>query len=179
MQCWCYDRQGPAENRNATLLHETLHPCGETGAPTCPVVTKCPDACDASVRKPVVTVEGYTQLPGGQENTTLLEAVARGPVTALVDCEATLFKNYKSGIINGPCEGLHNHVVLIVGYGEEGGVPYWKVKNSFGQAWGEEGYVRIARNKDLCGIGGEPYVPTGAKAWAGSRRTGAHTVESA
>ena len=43
-------------------------------------------------RKPVVTVGGYTQLPGGKENTTLLQAVAMGPVTALLDCSAPPFK---------------------------------------------------------------------------------------
>ena len=147
-----------------TSYEMLAQPVGEAGARTHP---KCPDACHPDVRRPAVTVEGYTALPGGQENTTLLQAVARGPVTALVDCEASLFKNYKSGIIDGPCEGIHNHVVLIVGFGEEAGVPYWKMKNSFGAAWGEDGYVRIARGRDLCGIGGEPYVPTGAKAWGG------------
>ena len=56
-----------------------------------------------------------------------------------------------------------------MGFGTEDGVDYWRVKNSFGSQWGEEGYVRIVRDKLMCGIGGEQYKPTGVKAWNPSR----------
>ncbi|KAG7271506.1 hypothetical protein CRUP_005127 [Coryphaenoides rupestris] len=47
-----------------------------------------------------------------------------------------------------------NHAVLAVGYGaqEDGGMPYWIVKNSWGLAWGMDGYFLIERGRNMCGL---------------------------
>jgi len=54
------------------------------------------------------------------------------------------YQLYKSGEFNGPCGEDLNHGVLIVGYEKD----YFKVKNSWGESWGESGYIRM----NGCGI---------------------------
>jgi len=92
----------------------------------------------------------------GEEN--LKAAVGtQGPVSVAIDAEDDLMWYggglYKSRYCHNDDDHL-NHGVLAVGYGLEKKVgEYWIVKNSWGDTWGEEGYVRMARNRNnMCGI---------------------------
>ena len=54
------------------------------------------------------------------------------------------FMNYKSGIFHSNSkQTLGGHAVKIVGWGHLLERFYWIVQNSWGPAWGEEGYFRI------------------------------------
>ena len=46
-----------------------------------------------------------------------------------------------------------DHAVLVVGYGTDNstGVKYWKIKNSYGTLFGEDGYFRVMRDDPACG----------------------------
>jgi len=70
-----------------------------------------------------------------------------GPVAIGVD--ASQFQSYKSGIMSN-CGGRSlDHGVTIVGY-ESGS--YWKIKNSWGRSYGENGYIRVKRGVNCCGL---------------------------
>jgi cathepsin F len=75
-----------------------------------------------------------------------------GPVAVGYNDEA--LPRYNGGIIdNKICEGFTCKTALIVGYGaEDEGRPFWIVKNYQGANWGENGYFRIIRGKQKCGI---------------------------
>ena len=79
-----------------------------------------------------------------------------GPIAIAVG--ANPFKTYGGGIMNiTQCpNNTINHVVTLVGYGVSGGVPFWRIKNQWGTTWGEQGYVRITRGNNTCGILTEP-----------------------
>lgn len=50
-----------------------------------------------------------------------------------------------------------DHAVIISGYGTTPeGQDFWLVKNTWSTNWGEEGYIRIARQPDDCGIASQP-----------------------
>jgi len=79
--------------------------------------------------------------------------VAEQPVAVAVRTTCENFKSYKSGVVteDGECsckptdDSCLDHAVLLVGYDDEHDPPYWKIKNSWGTGWGEDGYIRIAQ----------------------------------
>ena len=93
---------------------------------------------------------------------SLLNAVALGPVSVAISADTRYFQSYTSGILDSvACYTELDHGVLITGYGTDNGQKYWNVKNSWSSTWGEQGYVRILRsdsNNDagICGIAMQP-----------------------
>jgi len=100
----------------------------------------------------VVKVTGYTDVPKGSED-ALKAAIAKGPVSVAIEADKSAFQSYKSGVLTSTACGTQlDHGVLAVGFGVDGSTPYYKVKNSWGATWGEEGYIRMEQGVDMCGI---------------------------
>jgi len=91
-----------------------------------------------------------------------MSAVAQQPVSIAIEADKQVFQLYKSGVLKTLCGTQLDHGVLVVGYGTENGSDYWKVKNSWGSGWGDEGYIKLLRGKKgagECGILEEPSYP--------------------
>lgn len=69
--------------------------------------------------------------------------------------------HYHSGVYeNEYCGSSLNHGVLAVGFENEDDtkIPFFLVKNSWGEEWGDEGYIKMAIGKKAygtCGIASE------------------------
>lgn len=77
-----------------------------------------------------------------------------GPSYMGVNATGMLLNHYTHGIIevdNCPKNYTESdHGVLVVGWGKEKDTPYWIVKNSWGDDWGEDGYFRVKMGLDIC-----------------------------
>ncbi|KAE9604609.1 hypothetical protein Lal_00011067 [Lupinus albus] len=114
-------------------------------------------------KKPTSPISDFIIVPPNDEE-QLLRAVSRQPVATSISIYGD-FKYYKEGIYTGGSYGTDlTHSVTIVGYGtSQEGIQYWLVKNSWGEQWGEGGYMRLQRGIDdkrgLCGLAMWPAYP--------------------
>lgn len=91
----------------------------------------------------------FWQLP--QIESTMSDVLCKnGPLS--VGVAGTQWQFYRGGILTNCGATTINHAATVVGVDDTVAVPYWLVKNSWGTAWGENGYIRIAKGKNVCGI---------------------------
>jgi len=141
---WPYRAMQWAQSQN--LCTEASYPYTSGGGSS----GYCQSGCRTGV--PAGGVVGYRSVSYGTE--PLMQAVAQQPVSILVDGASQVFQSYSGGILQQYCGTQQDHAVLLVGYGNAGGIDYWKVKNSWGYGHGEGGYWRLARGNDgdECGL---------------------------
>lgn len=121
------------------------------------------EPCRYKVQSRGATDRGYHDLPADDEEALKQAVAAIGPISVAIDAGQPSFQLYKQGVYYEPECSAENldHGVLVVGYGTtEDGDDYWIVKNSWGRHWGDQGYIKMARNRDNnCGIASAASYP--------------------
>ena len=121
------------------LVRETDYPLANHSDPS---IHGCRSPCNTTAEaKRVAKLTSISCLKNHEED-QIRAMLEEGPVS--VSIAAKWLNGYKGGLINCTAEGI-DHAVLLVGYGRENGFEYWKLRNSWGPHFGEEGYFRFVR----------------------------------
>lgn len=116
--------------------------------------------CSYDSSKAIGKVTSYHSVFFHSESDLLSKLVNYGPVSVAIDASQTSFNSYSGGIYqDSSCSSWFlDHAVACVGYGSENGTNYWIVRNSWGTSWGEDGYFRLLRGENMCGIASSALV---------------------
>ncbi len=99
---------------------------------------------------PFAKVSAQIHLPGNVEAPVIETLATTGPLITNVD--ASDWFSYESGVYSGCSQNATiDHVVQLVGYGPD----YLLIRNSWNPSWGEQGYIRLAR-QTACGWDNNP-----------------------
>jgi C1A family cysteine protease len=116
--------------------------------------------------KTVTKIDSFVDVTPNDEQ-ALQQAVSQRPVSVAIEADQMSFQFYSSGVLTAACGTNLDHGVLVVGYGTLNGKDYWKVKNSWGASWGQQGYILLQRNNGKpagqCGLATEPSYPVLSK----------------
>mmetsp|Transcript_64672 Transcript_64672/g.140867 ORF Transcript_64672/g.140867 Transcript_64672/m.140867 type:complete len:415 (-) Transcript_64672:56-1300(-) len=111
-------------------------------------------------KKHSVQLSAYRTLPSNKA-LPLMHSLIQGPVAISVG--ASDWMMYQNGIFNSCLKDvIINHAVTLIGYGEDNGINYWTIQNSWGPSWGEGGHMRLFRHgsakedEEFCGTDYHP-----------------------
>jgi len=114
------------------------------------------DPCKFKSSLVKATDTGYVDITSGNETALMVAVATVGPISAGIDASHFSFQFYQTGVYEeDDCSSEElDHGILVAGYGvSKNGKKYWLVKNSWGEDWGNQGYIWMSRDHDNnCGI---------------------------
>ncbi|XVF63770.1 hypothetical protein PTKIN_Ptkin09bG0113700 [Pterospermum kingtungense] len=140
-----------------TAFEYTLKAGGLEREEDYPYTGKDRGPCNFDKTKIAASVANFSVI-SVDEDQIAANLVKHGPLA--VGINAVFMQTYMKGV-SCPyiCFRSLDHGVLLVGYGAAGYAPirfkekpYWIIKNSWGENWGEDGYYRICRGHNVCGV---------------------------
>jgi KDEL-tailed cysteine endopeptidase len=129
--------------RNNGLCTESSYPY-ESG--TTKTGGSCKTTCEVV---PGSKITSFTDVTPKSDN-DMMAALSQQPVSIAIQADQKDFQLYKSGVFTGSCGTGLDHGVLAVGYGKShDGIDFYKVKNSWGTTWGDDGYILLGRGDEF------------------------------
>jgi cathepsin X len=124
----------------------------------CTPIHKCQNCmpgspCTAVSTYPTVGISEYGTVLGEQQ--MMAEIVARGPIVCGIDAGPVVnwYLPQANGVFTGGANDTDiDHAISVVGFGVEAGTPYWLIRNSWGEYWGQNGFFKLQRGGNHLGI---------------------------
>lgn len=110
-------------------------------------------SCKAAIPK----LKGYVSVK--KDENEMATALLVSSLAVAIEADQKQFQAYVSGVLDFDCGTNLDHAVTIEGMGTENGKDYWLVRNSWGSDWGDKGYIKMVRQKNICGISNSVVYP--------------------
>jgi cathepsin X len=132
-----------SESKSGFCGHADWSCTPENIAKTCSTFPENGGTCAGLDQYPNITISDYGSVEGAEDMAK--EIAENGPIACGIDAGPIL--KYDGGIIKERGDGV-DHVISVVGWGEEDGTEYWIVRNSWGEYWGNMGYVYVEKGNN-------------------------------
>lgn len=117
---------------------------------------QCVTGCELAA-----TISGFKDIAEGDEEALKVAVTTIGPVSIAIEADQEAFQFYSAGVFDAECGTQLDHGVLVTGFGTDAttGKDFWDVKNSWGESWGQNGYIKLVRGQNQCGIASAASYP--------------------